>query len=208
MRVRADASGKSFHRKPTLETCLSEAEEQVRLLRDESNNDSSGSTRREKAAKERHASERKDRIQSALEQIQDVRDKAEKRKKGDGDKARCSTTDPDARRMKMADGGFRPAFNVQFATTADSRVIVGVEVTNSGSDSGLVGPMLDQVEERFGVRPSEALVDFSAKSSSFCCTSGAARKPAILRATSGVRHSLTGSRSSSTIGKREDCTMA
>ena len=53
MRVRADASGKSFHREPTLETCLAEAEEQVRLLRDESNNDASGSTRREKAAKER-----------------------------------------------------------------------------------------------------------------------------------------------------------
>jgi len=159
MRVRADASGKSFHREPTLETCLAEAEEQVRLLRDESSNDSSGSTRREKAAKERHASERKERIQSAIEQIQDVRDKAEKRKKGTGDKARCSTTDPDARRMKMADGGFRPAFNVQFATTADSRVIVGVSVTNCGSDSGLLGPMLDQVEDRFGVRPVEALVD-------------------------------------------------
>jgi len=28
-----------------------------------------------------------------------------------------STTDPDARVMKMGDGGFRPAFNVQFATT-------------------------------------------------------------------------------------------
>lgn len=159
MRVRADASGKSFRREPTLETCLAEAEEQVRLLRDESGNDSSGSTRREKAAKERHASERKERIQSALEQIQDVRDKAEKRQKGTGDKARSSTTDPDARRMKMADGGFRPAFNVQFATTADSRVIVGVSVTNSGSDSGLLGPMLDQVEDRFGVRPREALVD-------------------------------------------------
>jgi transposase len=159
MRVRADASGKSFHREATLETCLADAEEQIRLLRDESSRDSSGSTRREKAAKERDASERKERIRSAIEQIQDVRDKAEKRKKGTGDKARCSTTDPDARRMKMADGGFRPAFNVQFATTADSRVIVGVSVTNCGSDSGLLGPMLDQVEDRFGVRPVEALVD-------------------------------------------------
>ena len=128
-------------------------------MRDESSNDSSGSTRREKAAKERHAIERKARIQNALEQIQDVRDKAEKRKKGDGEKARCSTTDPETRRMKMADGGFRPAYNVQFATTAESRVIVGVDVTNSGSDSGLVSPILDQVEDRFGVRPSEVLVD-------------------------------------------------
>ncbi len=61
--------------------------------------------------------------------------------------------------MKMADGGFRPGLNVQFSTTADSRVIVGVDVTNVGSDGGEIMPMLDQVEERFGVRPSEALVD-------------------------------------------------
>ena len=62
--------------------------------------------------------------------------------------------------MKMGDGGFRPAFNVQFATTADQgRVIVGVEVTNRGSDAGQSTPMLDQVEQRTGVRPAELLVD-------------------------------------------------
>jgi hypothetical protein len=71
-----------------------------------------------------------------------------------------STTDPDARVMKMGDGGFRPAYNVQFATTVDeARVIVGVEVTNRGSDAGQSTPMLEKVEERTGVRPDEALVD-------------------------------------------------
>ena len=104
MRVRADASGKSLRREATLETCLAEAEEQVRLQREVSNDDSSGSTHREKAAKDRPASERKERIANALEQIQDVRDKAKERKKGTGKKARGSTTDPDARSMKMADG--------------------------------------------------------------------------------------------------------
>jgi hypothetical protein len=60
----------------------------------------------------------------------------------------------------MPDGGFRPAYNVQLATTTDkARVIVGVEVTNRGSDAGQSTPMLEQVERRTGVRPAELLVD-------------------------------------------------
>jgi len=75
---------------------------------------------------------------------------------------RVSTTDPDARVMKMPDGGFRPAFNVQLATTTDAaRAIVGVSVTNRGSDQGQATPMLEQIEARTGVRPSELLVDGS-----------------------------------------------
>lgn len=74
--------------------------------------------------------------------------------------ARVSTTDPDARVMKMGDGGFRPAYNVQFATTADkARVIVGFDVTKAGSDMGQTTPMLAQVEGRTGTRPKEILVD-------------------------------------------------
>jgi hypothetical protein len=61
--------------------------------------------------------------------------------------------------MKMPDGGFRPAYNVQFATTTDSGVIVGVDVTNAGTDSEQMLPMLDQIEERFDKRPDEMLVD-------------------------------------------------
>ena len=73
---------------------------------------------------------------------------------------RVSTTDPDARVMKMGDGGFRPAFNAQFATTADeARVIVGVKVTNRGSDAGESTPMIEQIELRTGVRPDEVLLD-------------------------------------------------
>ena len=74
--------------------------------------------------------------------------------------ARVSTTDPDARVMKMPDGGFRPAFNIQLATTTDAaRVIVGISVTNRGSDQGQAAPMLEQIEARTGVRPTELLVD-------------------------------------------------
>ncbi len=61
--------------------------------------------------------------------------------------------------MKMADGGFRPAYNVQFATDTESQVIVGVEVTNFGSDQGQMAPMVEQIEERHGKSPDEMLVD-------------------------------------------------
>src|SRR5947209_10352021 len=63
------------------------------------------------------------------------------------DKPRGSTTDADARVMKMGDGGFRPAYNVQMATAGSEmggpRTIVGVRVTNVGSDMGSVTPMVD-----------------------------------------------------------------
>ena len=55
---------------------------------------------------------------------------------------------------------FRPAFNVQLATTTDAaRAIVGVSVTNRGSDQGQATPMLEPIEARTGVRPTELLVD-------------------------------------------------
>lgn len=80
-------------------------------------------------------------------------------KKGSGGNARCSTTDPEARTMKMSEGGFRPAYNVQFATDGDARVIVSVDVTNSGSDRGQMQPMQEDVEQRYGKAPEQYLVD-------------------------------------------------
>ena len=73
-------------------------------------------------------------------------EKDSRRERGQDSQARASTTDPEARKMKMADGGYRPAYNVQFATAAGSRIIVGVNVTNEGADSGQMEPMLTQLE--------------------------------------------------------------
>jgi hypothetical protein len=61
--------------------------------------------------------------------------------------------------MKMADGGFRPAYNVQLASTPHSQIIVGVEVNNCGSDGGQLSPMLEQVQQRYQQRPAEWLAD-------------------------------------------------
>ena len=157
VRVRASAGAASFRRERTLEACYGEAQEQVEALKKEVNEDPGASDRRIEGARRRAAEERKERVEAALQQLAEV--KAKKKKEVDREKARVSTTDPEVRVMKMADGGFRPAFNVQFATDTQTQVIVGVDISNSGSDQGKMTPMLDQIENRYDRKPDEFLVD-------------------------------------------------
>ena len=92
-------------------------------------------TARRAATMGRVAQDRLARLEDALAELPDV-----------AATPRVSTTDPDARVMKMPDGGFRPAFHVQLATTTDAaRAMVGIRVTNRGSDPGQATPMLDKV---------------------------------------------------------------
>ena len=161
MRVRASAGSSSFRRQPSLERCREEAAEQVRKLREEREQEGGQDTSnaRQHAAVQRAARERHERVEEALRQLPELQRQKEKREKGKGEKARCSTTDPDARNMKMGDGGFRPAYNVQFATDGDSRIIVSVDVTNNGSDGGQMAPMHADVSERYGKTPDHYVVD-------------------------------------------------
>jgi hypothetical protein len=156
MKVRASAGAASFRRQPTLEEALVQAEEQVARLRQELDDDPAASKTRQQAARRRAAEEREERVRAALEQLPRI---AESKKPKDREKARASTTDADARVMKMGDGGFRPAFNVQLATTTETQIITGVDVTNSGGDQGQLAPMIEQHEERYGQVPDAALVD-------------------------------------------------
>lgn len=156
MRVRASAGAASFRRGKTLEQCQTEAQQQVEALRKELDADPGGSSKRQQAARRRAARERSERIRRALEELPEVESKKKADKK---DTARVSTTDPEARVMKMGDGGFRPAHNVQFATDTASQVITGVDVVNTGSDQGQMAPMVEQHRERHGRPPDEMLVD-------------------------------------------------
>jgi transposase len=161
MRVRASAGSSSFRRKPTLEKLQQAAQEHVDRLKQEAESETArraGDARRQAAA-ERAAQERKERLEEALRQHEKLRRQREQRHKGDGETTRVSTTDPDARKMKMANGGYDPAYNVQFATDADARVIVCMDVTNAGTDGGELPPMLDKIGKDYGRTPSQALVD-------------------------------------------------
>ena len=156
-RVRASAGASSFRRQKTLQALMQEARAHLETVTREAA-DPTISARRA-AARKRGALDRLGRLEAALTQVPAVT--ATKQRSGAKDTTvRVSSTDPDARVMQMSDGGCRPAFNVQFATTTDTaRVIVGVALTNRGSDQGETTPMLEQIEQRTGERPAELLVD-------------------------------------------------
>jgi hypothetical protein len=159
MRVRASAGKSSFHRRDHLEECLAVAKEQVETLKQLAEEDTAELTRRQRAARERAARERLERIEEAMRQCEELHQQRQASSGRKDREARASTTDPDARVMKFPDGGYRPGYNVQFATDTESGVILGVEVTNAGNDGGELPPMLDQLKERYERTPNEALVD-------------------------------------------------
>lgn len=156
MRVRASAGAASFRREPTLQEHLIEAQAQVEALKAELETDPGAANKRQQAARERAARERLERLQKALVQLPEVEAKKPTAKK---DQARVSTTDAEARVMKMANGGFNPAYNVELATDTQTQIITGVSVTNSGSDRDQMVPMIAQHETRYGETPREMLVD-------------------------------------------------
>ena len=61
--------------------------------------------------------------------------------------------------MKMADGGFRPAYNCQIASAAGGEIVIVAEAKIVGSDRGLIRPMLDEIKQRYRRWPKRYLVD-------------------------------------------------
>lgn len=167
MKVRASAGSSSFRRAPTLAEHLAAAKAQVAALKAEAGDDPAATRTRARAARERAAADRVDRLTRAHEELAKLTAANAKRAANsqtraaavDPAKLRASETDPEARRMLMPDGGTRPAFNVQFATTTVGGVIVGVTTTNAGTDHGQAEPMVKAIEKRTGQRPAELLVD-------------------------------------------------
>jgi hypothetical protein len=170
VRVRASAGAASFRRRSTLEACRRQAEEQVARLRTELDADPGAVSRRQRAARERAAAERQRRVEAALAAAGQLAAHRAARAGKDGRKkraakpkaaaqARASTTDAAARVMKMADGGWRPAYNAQFATDTTTGLIAGVAVDNVGSDMGHMAPMSDDLAASYGQRPRQHLVD-------------------------------------------------
>ncbi len=172
VRDRVSAGSSSFRREERLQQLLVQAQQQVLELRKqlESPAQSAAVTARQRAARTRAAESRQQRLEQAIAQLPELKKKqaeaaqrAGKGKCGDQIRARqprVSTTDGATRGMKMANGGFNPAANVQLATDTESRAILGVEVSNEGSDSaGLSEPMRQQVEQRTGGKVEQHLVD-------------------------------------------------
>ncbi len=178
MRVRAAAGAASFRRRASLERCRAEAAAEIVRLRAELDADPGAVSRRQAAARLRAAADRERRVAAALAvagqlaatRQGDRRPRSEDPpRSGDGPvgeaaakpppEPRVSTTDAEARVMKMSDGGFRPAFNLGFASDPRSGMVAAVTLDNTGSDKGQLRPMSERLAAVYGVRPGEHLAD-------------------------------------------------
>jgi len=165
VRVRAGAGASSFRRRQSLHKHLKKARRLVEYLKRETDEDPDASNRRIKAAQERAAREREQRVAAALDKLAEIEAERERRGKTNKQQVarqkepRASTTDPQARVMKMADGGFRPAYNCQIGTVAEGQIVVDVAIDTTGSDRGLLRPMLERLKERYESLPRRYLVD-------------------------------------------------
>lgn len=155
LRVRSDAATKSFRGKESLEELRKVAEAQIQNLRWELEDDPAAGSRRQRAARTRAKAERLERIEKALEFYPE----AAARKKDKTKKARVSITDPESPIMKMPNGGFNPAYNIQISAATQSQIIVGVGVSSCGSDHALAVPAADQIKKHSGDYPGELLID-------------------------------------------------
>jgi len=156
-RTRASASAPSFRKEESLQQCKEQAELHLKAVLSDADN--AEHSRAQHARREAAARDFKSRVDAAIQTVQ-----ALQAERSPSDKApRASTTDHEARVMKMGDGGFRPAYNVRYAVAGSPlggpRTIVGVMVDNVGSDMGAITPMVDQVHERTGSRPNTILAD-------------------------------------------------
>jgi transposase len=159
MKVRASAGAGSFRRKATLKEYLDKAQSRVEALKAAIEE---GTTTQHHAARKRAAEERLERVKRAVSVQEQLTARQAQNAKKSGrspSEMRASTTDAEALRMKFADGGTRPGYNVQLATTTVGGVIVGVEVVNAGTDHGQLTPMVEQVVKRFGKGPKRMVSD-------------------------------------------------
>ena len=167
LRVRASAGTGSYRREKKLYKELRKAKRLVERLREENDDDPDASNRRIRAAKERAAREREAQVQAALAQLAEI--EAHRARKGRANRnnkkgakpsePRASTTDPQARVMKMPDGGFRPAYNCQIATVAEGQIVIATSAETTGSDRGLMRPMVETIKQDFDRLPKRQLVD-------------------------------------------------
>lgn len=148
-KIEASASKGSFDRRERLKEHLKAAQEQVEALKDWKAEETAG----QKAARQRAVRERQARVEQALKELDTLQEKHA------DSEVRASYTDPRARVMKQANGGFAPSYNVQLSTEAEHQVIVGAGVTQNGNDWSSLVPAMAEVEKNCGAKPKQVVVD-------------------------------------------------
>lgn len=173
LRVRASAGRGSFRRESTINELYTLAKDHIQKLKVELEADTNSCKKRQEASRKSGAQDRLDRLNKAKEEFQKYAEQVDEVRKRHKKKAmtieekgevRVSITDNDARIMKMADGGFRPAYNFQVAVDTNKNIIVGMDVVNAGTDGGQMLRMYEKLKTMFGKSPGNYLADGGFKS--------------------------------------------
>jgi transposase len=187
VRVRASAGASSFRRRGRLEEKIAAVKGLLAELAKEVDADPTANEERLRKRRAQRAAERLSRLEAAVAKVAEIEAQQSKRQSSkppaapepplppssgaDGAPSepedgkprrkavRASTTDPDARVIKMPDGGFRPAYNMQIASVGGEQIVVALDVSTSSSDRGLARPMLEKIEATYGELPNQHLVD-------------------------------------------------
>jgi transposase len=188
VRVRASAGASSFRRRGRLEEKIAAVKGLLAELAKEVDADPTANEERLRKRRAQRAAERLSRLEAAVAKVAEIEAQQSKRQSKSKPPAapepplppssgahgapsepedgkprrkavRASTTDPDARVIKMPDGGFRPAYNMQIASVAGEQIVVALDVSTSSSDRGLARPMLEKIEATYGELPNQHLVD-------------------------------------------------
>ncbi len=157
-KVKAAAGKASMHRRKTLEKRLKQARKVMRELerRAAAADGGDGIDRRQEAAQRRAAEEAVKRANAALEKIKKLQAEAAPQQR---EEVRVSASEPDARKMKHADGSWAPSYNVQVSTEAQSGMIVAVGVTTAANDTNELMAAVEQVRQNTGQQPQQVIAD-------------------------------------------------
>jgi hypothetical protein len=96
-------------------------------------------------------------VEQALAQLEAIRQSKET--PAEKQAARASLSDPEARVMKQPDGGYAPSYNVQLSTEASHKIIVGVGVSQNGSDGGQLMDGVERVRANLQASPAQVVAD-------------------------------------------------
>lgn len=168
LKVKACASEKSYRNKKSIAQVREIVQEHITRLKNELETNPSGAVEHRKKMKLRRLQEKQKRLEEAYKEVESCAEKKDaaqkrdrKKKLTDHEKAKIkvSTTDPQARLMKMPQGGYKLAMNCEFAMDTKSGFIVGTRATNQENDSGQVGIMFDYLRNSYGITPKRYLAD-------------------------------------------------
>lgn len=164
-KIKASAGKSSYKRALRLDEAEAAAKARVAALKAEVDAAPAASSKRIQAARARGQREMQERIEKARGKLAEIEAEKAKRAKRSpkevaGQKeARASLTDPQARRMRCADGAVRASYNVQIAATTDHGFVTAIMATDRRNDSGLVRPMFEESEQRLGRPIKRVLAD-------------------------------------------------